>query len=149
MNELFFILSKSSVVNIHAKIFFHYKLLLLVALTKHCLKLTSSLFLALRKKCPYLELFCLVFSRIRTEYGEIRSISPYSIRMREKTDQSNSEYAHFLRSVGESENLINIFFNQICVKHILDIEAGYRHKYKQINIQTLKLKTPHFRAPKL
>ena len=24
------------------------------------------------------------FSRIRTEYGEIRSISPYSVRMREK-----------------------------------------------------------------
>ena len=130
MTELFSILSKSSVVNIHAKIFFHYKLLLLAALTKHCLKLTSSLFLALRKKCPYSELFCLVFSRIRTEYRETRSISPYSLRMREKADQSNSEYAHFSRSVGESENLINIFFNQICLKHILDIEARNRHKYK-------------------
>ena len=28
-----------------------------------------------------------VFSRIGTEYGEIRSISPYSIRMRKNTDQ--------------------------------------------------------------
>ena len=28
-----------------------------------------------------------VFSHIRTEYGEIRSISPYSVRMRENTDQ--------------------------------------------------------------
>ena len=27
------------------------------------------------------------FSRIRTEYGEIRSISPYSVQMRENTDQ--------------------------------------------------------------
>ena len=28
-----------------------------------------------------------VFSRIWTEYGEIRSISPYSVRMRENMDQ--------------------------------------------------------------
>ena len=27
---------------------------------------------SLRKKCPYSELFWSVFSRIRTEYGEIR-----------------------------------------------------------------------------
>ena len=27
------------------------------------------------------------FSRIRTEYGEIRSISPYLVLMRENTDQ--------------------------------------------------------------
>ena len=31
--------------------------------------------------------FWSVFSRIRTEYGEIPSISPYSVRMRESTDQ--------------------------------------------------------------
>ena len=31
--------------------------------------------------------FWLVFIRIRTGYGEIRSISPYSVRMRENTDQ--------------------------------------------------------------
>ena len=30
---------------------------------------------SLCKKCPYSELFSSVFSRIRTEYGEIRSIS--------------------------------------------------------------------------
>ena len=41
----------------------------------------------LRKKCPYSELLWSVLSRIRTEYGEIQIISPYSIRMREiKTD---------------------------------------------------------------
>ena len=38
------------------------------------------------------------FSHIRTEYGEIQSISPYSVRMRENTDQNNSEYGLFLRS---------------------------------------------------
>ena len=35
---------------------------------------------ALRKQCPYLELFWSVFSRIQTEFG----VSPYSVRMRER-----------------------------------------------------------------
>ena len=50
---------------------------------------------ALRKKCPYSELFCSAYSRIRTEYGEIQSISPYSVGMQENTDKNNSEYGHF------------------------------------------------------
>ena len=68
---------------------------------------------ALLKKCPYSELFWPAFSRIRTEYREIQSIlrtvfgvilvfpirteygviriiSPYSVRMQE--NQNNSEY---------------------------------------------------------
>ena len=52
----------------------------------------------LGEKCPYLELIWSVFSRIRTEYGEILfffSIFLYSFRMRENTDQNNSEYGHF------------------------------------------------------
>ena len=40
-----------------------------------------------------------VFYHIRTEYGEIRIIFPYSIQMRENTDQKNYEYGHFSRSV--------------------------------------------------
>ena len=36
-----------------------------------------------------------VFSRSRTEYGEIWSISTYLLRMRENTGQNNSEYEHF------------------------------------------------------
>ena len=73
----------------------------------------------LRKKCPYSKLVWSVFPRIRTEYGEIRSISAYSVHMRENTDQNHSEYRHFLRCVSDivelnekSENLtkqINIF----------------------------------------
>ena len=53
---------------------------------------------SLRKKCTYSELFWSVFSCIRTEYGEIRSIFLYSVRMRWNTDQNNSQYGHFLRS---------------------------------------------------
>ena len=52
----------------------------------------------LRKKCPYSELLLSAFSCIRTEYGEIRSISPYSVRMRENANQHNSEYEHISRS---------------------------------------------------
>ena len=40
----------------------------------------------LRKKCLYLELFWSIFSHIRIEYGETLRSSPYSVRMREKTD---------------------------------------------------------------
>ena len=52
---------------------------------------------SLREKCLYSEFF---FSRIfpHSDYGELRSISPYSLRMRENTDQKNSEYGHILRS---------------------------------------------------
>ena len=50
------------------------------------------------EKCPYLKFFWLVFSRIWTKYGEIRGVSPYSFQMREKSDQKNSEYEHFLHS---------------------------------------------------
>ena len=38
--------------------------------------------ISLREKCPYLELFWFVFSRIPTEYGEMRSVLPCSVRMR-------------------------------------------------------------------
>ena len=55
--------------------------------------------ITLRKNCAYLKLFWFIFSRIRTEYGKILRISPYSVRLQENTDQNNSEYGHFLRRV--------------------------------------------------
>ena len=48
---------------------------------------TVHLYLTLRKKCPYSELFWSAFSCIQTEYGVIRSISPDSVRMRENAAQ--------------------------------------------------------------
>ena len=57
---------------------------------------------ALRKKCPYSELFWFAFYRIQTEYGEIPSIYRYSVRMQKNADQSNSKYKHFLRSDEKS-----------------------------------------------
>ena len=55
---------------------------------------------ALRKKYPHSELFWSAFSRIQTEYGEIQSISPHLVQMRENGDQNNSEYGNCLSSVG-------------------------------------------------
>ena len=45
-----------------------------------------------------MESFWSVFSHIWAEYGEILLISPNSVQMQENTDQSNSEYGHFLGS---------------------------------------------------
>ena len=55
-------------------------------------------------KVSVFEVFWSVFSRIRTEYGEIRSISSYSVRMRENTDQINSEYGNFSRSDQDQDS---------------------------------------------
>ena len=62
----------------------------------------------LREKCPYLELFLSAFTCIRTEYGEILRISPYSVRMREKADQNNSECGHFSPALVEGPSFDNI-----------------------------------------
>ena len=66
------------------------------------------LILAKRKKCPHLELFWSVFSRTRNEYS-VLCISPYLVRMRENTDQNNSEYGHYSRSESE-RHLIDILY---------------------------------------
>ena len=55
-----------------------------------------------REKCPYSELYWSIFSRIRTKYREILSIFPYLVRMRENTDENNSEYRHFLHCDTEA-----------------------------------------------
>ena len=49
----------------------------------------------LGEKCPYSEFFWSVFSLIRTECGETRSISLYSVPMLENKDQEKSKYGYF------------------------------------------------------
>ena len=57
----------------------------------------------LLKKCPCSESLWSAFSRLRTEYGEIKCMwentERYKVWMRENTDQNNSEYGHYLHSV--------------------------------------------------
>ena len=69
--------------------------------------------LTLREKCPYLKFFWFVFSCIRTECGEIRSISPYSVQIRGDTDQINSEYGHFPRS-GRNRDTTHVYQRTDC-----------------------------------
>ena len=45
----------------------------------------------LREKCPNTEFCWSVFSRIRTEYGEIQSISLYLVRMQENEEKIGTE----------------------------------------------------------
>ena len=63
--------------------------------------------MSLREKCLFLEFFWSVFSRIWSEYGEILRISPHSVRMRENTDQNNSKYGHFSRSISNNISHLN------------------------------------------
>ena len=85
---------------------------------------------SLHKKCPYSEFFWSIFSHLRIEYGEIRSIAPYLVRMRENTDQKNSECGHFSRSVCYFS-----MFNRCSNLSIVDICDGRGYEtvhYKQI-----------------
>ena len=81
--------------------------------------------ISLHKKCPYSELFWSAFSRNWTEYGEIQSISLYSVWMQENADQNNSEYRHFSSSVSQSTSYNNNNKKNIKMKNI---HMGYISK---------------------
>ena len=87
-------------------------------------------FISLRRKCPYSELFWSTFSLIWTEYGETRSNSPYSVQMRENTDQNNSEYGHIPRSV--------------CVKCLENTSCRSKFKIESNNLVFLTWKMLQF-----
>ena len=69
---------------------------------------------SLRKKCPYSE-FLVCISCILTEYEDLLGNSQYSVQIRENTDQENSEYGQFLRSVSHYGILLGSIktFNKI------------------------------------
>ena len=75
----------------------------------HCKMSPNTQSLTLREKYPYSELFWSEFSRIRTEYGEIQSISPCSVQMWESMDKNNSKYGHFLRRVRRELELKDVY----------------------------------------
>ena len=53
----------------------------------------------LRKKSPYTESFWSAFFRIRTEYGEILRITPYSVRMRKNAGKYADQNTDFFYAV--------------------------------------------------
>ena len=56
----------------------------------------------LRKMRPFFEFFWFAFSRIRTEHRDLQSPSTYLVRMRENTDQNNSEYGQLICCKGQA-----------------------------------------------
>ena len=53
---------------------------------------------SLRKMWSYLEFSFSYFPAFGLITGDLLSKSPYSVQMRENTDQKNTEYGHFFRS---------------------------------------------------
>ena len=75
-------------------------------------------YVALREKCPNTEFFWPVFSRIRTEYGKIRSLLIQS-ECGKIPARKNSVFGHFSHSVACSDNLFRIFSLSTSCGHFL------------------------------
>ena len=98
------------------------------------------LLLTLRKKCRYSELFWSAFSRIRTECGQMWSISPYLVQMRENADQNNSKYGHFSGSVKSGNffvycvnyDALHSFIEPIKVSKLLTNQKAIYDIYQRI-----------------
>ena len=65
----------------------------------------------MREKCPYSEFFWSVFFCIWTEYGEILRIYPNLVRMRENTNQENSEHGNFTQCLPSKKASFFSFSN--------------------------------------
>ena len=61
----------------------------------------------MREKCLVRGFIWSVFSRIPTEYGEMRNISLYSVRMRENMDQKKTKYSDTFHAVVSIYQIIN------------------------------------------
>ena len=57
----------------------------LLSMHLQCKSMTG--FYILREKCPNTEFFLVLISHIRTEYADLRSKYPYSVRIGENTNQ--------------------------------------------------------------
>ena len=99
--------------------------------------------LKLCEKCQYLEFFWSLFSRIRSEYGDIRCISPYSVQIRGNMDQKNSEYDHFSRNVMAPNQFLyqkshcheTLNSCEILFKTTLSDYFWFSNHSKQLNLQ--------------
>ena len=102
----------------------------------------NTLCYTLGEKCPYSEFLWFVFSRIRTECGEILPTSPYSIRMRKNIDQKNSKYRRFLRSDTYHQNIALWLLFCVCkIVYLYDLQMSITNPFPctQLNLN-LKIK---------
>ena len=88
--------------------------------------------------------FLTVFSCIWTEYGKTRAISPYSVKMKENTEQKNSEYGHFSRSdmvfSKTFSGVLNSFFLTLFVSSWIPVELLGIHRSQRLLAQSQKWK---------
>ena len=82
--------------------------------------------------------------RIQSGCGKIRSISPYSVRMGENTDQNNSEYGHFLHSgnllkIAFFRNLVNITTSNIAWLYFSKSNCNQSRYYQVVLQLTLNI----------
>ena len=104
----------------------------------------SSTYMTFRKKCPYSEFFWSLFFHIRSEYGKMFHISPYSVRIRENTDQKNSEYGPFYAVWAATQ----MHKTHICIRCPMEFCQESFNIINTINIscplpgRTLYLKSP-------
>ena len=66
-----------------------------------------------------------VFSRIRTEYGGLQKKSPYSVQMRENTDQKSSEYGHFSPSSYDKGSTASVFAFSIKINLSSEVKCDF------------------------
>ena len=95
-------MNRANKLNVNVKILLHAAVLSFRRLL-HCLK-----------SVQIRSFFWSVFSGIRTEYGEIRSISPYSVQMRENADMNNSDFRYLLHSENYALRFLKITVTQTC-----------------------------------
>ena len=110
----------------------------------------------LRKKCPYSELFWSTFSRIRTQYRQIK-LSIYSVYTEylsafspnaENTDQNNSKYGHFSHSYKHDNHwktdryvtqLTGAAVHVFLGKGVLKIYSRFAGEHPCLSVISLKL----------
>ena len=73
-----------------------------------------------------MELVWSAFSQIRTEYGWILRIFPYSVRMWENAEQNNSHNGHVLRSPIKSLILVKLLI--VGVRDLKNLYKAVSHK---------------------
>ena len=78
-------------------------------------------YIIMPEKHQYLEFFWSVFPHIRTEYGKMFRISPYTVQMWENTDQKISEYGHFSRSIALED------FSSLFRLYLQGLHVEYKH----------------------
>ena len=109
---------------------------------------------ALRKKCPYLELFWSAFSRIRTEYGETLAFGlnteRYSVSLRIQSECRKMRtrifsYTDTFHAVKELKDAKVTFCNiYICTKRFIndnfhELNCYYKHSVFYMNYKKLFL----------